>query len=114
RFDRIPALGQLFAADYARVAAAQLWLAYHEQHLDDVIDRAQHAPDAAAPHFWAGLAWLAKGRAETKSDAQLGLLTRAAEERRRASPRCRGAPDPAATAPCSPWASSPQRPCRWR
>jgi tetratricopeptide (TPR) repeat protein len=84
RFDRVPALRQLFADDYARVAGAQLWIAYHRERYDEVIDRAQRAPDGAAPHLWAGLAFLAKGRAEPKSDAQLGLLTRAEEELRRA------------------------------
>ena len=84
RFDRVPALRQLFADDYARVVAAQLAIAYRRERYDDVIDKAQTAPDATFPHFWAGLAFLAKGRAATKYDAQLGLLTRAEEELRRA------------------------------
>lgn len=84
RFDRVPALRQLFADDAARVAGAQLWLAYHQERFDEVVERAQRGPDAAAPHWWAGLAFLAKSRAETRNDAQLGFLTRAEEELRRA------------------------------
>jgi tetratricopeptide (TPR) repeat protein len=84
RFDRLPAVRQFFARDYARAIAAQLWIDYNGERYDDVIERAQRAPDAASPHFWAGLAYFAKGRSETKSEAQLALLGRAEEEMRRA------------------------------
>ncbi len=76
QFDRVPAVRQLFGRDYDRVLANQLWLEYRLQRYDDLIARAERAPDAATPHFWAGLACLAKGRAETNPDAQLGWLTR--------------------------------------
>jgi hypothetical protein len=84
RFDRLPALRQLFADDYARAVGAQLRIAYHLQHFDAVVDQAQRSPERAAPHFWAGLALLAKAREEMKPDAQMGFLTRAEEELRRA------------------------------
>src|SRR5258707_4015462 len=84
RFDRLPALRELFARDYDRAIANQLWLQYRLQRYDDLIATADRAPEAAAPHFWAGLALLAKGRAETSPHPQLGWLTRAEEELRRA------------------------------
>ena len=84
RFDRVPALRQLFADDYARIVAAQLWIAYRGARFVEVIEQAQRAPEAAAPHYWAGLAFLPKGRAATKYDAQLAAIARAQEELRRA------------------------------
>lgn len=84
RLDRLPVARQLLARDYARAAGARLWIYYHLQRYDELIEEAQRAPDAAAPHFWAGLALLAKGRAERKPDEQLGWLSRAEEELRRA------------------------------
>lgn len=84
RFDRLPSLRPLFTRDYARAVAALLWIDYHGERFDDVIERAQRAPDGASPHFWAGLAYFAKGRSETRGDAQLALLSRAEEEMRRA------------------------------
>ena len=84
RFDRVPALRQVLADDYARVAGAQLRIAYQLQHFDDVIDAAQRAPEAAAPHFWAGLALLAKAREDVQPEAQMTDLARAEEELRRA------------------------------
>jgi tetratricopeptide (TPR) repeat protein len=84
RFDRAPAVRQLFARDHARAVGAQLAIAYHLERYDDVIDKAQRAPEAASPHFWSGLAYLAKGRADGKPEGQLGHLTRAEEELRRA------------------------------
>src|SRR5690349_14623093 len=56
RFDRLPVTRQLLPADYARTVAAQLWIYYHRQRFDELIDKAQSAPDAAAPHLWLGLA----------------------------------------------------------
>jgi tetratricopeptide (TPR) repeat protein len=84
RFDRVPVTRQLLARDYARTVGAQLWIYYHQQRFDDVIDKAQLAPDAAAPHFWSGLAFFAKSRGEGKPEAQFGWLNRAEEELRRA------------------------------
>lgn len=84
RLDRVPALRQLFARDYDRAIAAQLWIQYNLERYDDVVERAQRAPEAAWPHFWSGLAYFAKGRTETRGDVQLALLSRAEEELRRA------------------------------
>ena len=84
RFDRLPVLREVIARDYNRVVTNQLWLYYRLQRYDDLIARAERAPEGATPHLWAGLALLAKGRAETKPDAQLGWLTRSEEELRRA------------------------------
>jgi hypothetical protein len=84
RFDRVPAVRQLLARDYARVVAAQLWIEYRQQRYDDVIDKAEHAPERADPHFWSGLAFYAKSRGDGKPDEQFGWLSRAEEELRRA------------------------------
>jgi tetratricopeptide (TPR) repeat protein len=84
RFDRAPVMRQLFARDYGRAVGAQLWIAYRLQRFDEVIDKAEHAPDAAEPHFWSGLAFYAKSRGDGKPDEQFGWLTRAEEELRRA------------------------------
>ena len=84
RLDRLPAVRQLLARDYARSARARLWIYYHLQRYDELIEEAQRAPEAAAPHFWAGLALFAKGRAERQPDQQIGWLSRAEDELRRA------------------------------
>ena len=84
RFDRVPAVRQFFDADHTRVVANQLWLLYRMQRYDDLIEKAERAPEPAAPHFWSGLALFAKARAEGTPEAQLGWLTRAEEELRRA------------------------------
>src|SRR3954462_11491592 len=84
RLDRVPAARQLLARDYARAVGAQLWIFYQQERYDELIEKAQHAPDAAAPHFWSGLAFFAKSRGEGKPEAQLGWLSRAEEELRRA------------------------------
>jgi tetratricopeptide (TPR) repeat protein len=84
RLDRLPAARQLLARDYARAAAARLWIYHHLQRYDELLEEAQRAPEDAAPHFWSGLALLAKGRAERKPDEQIGWLNRAEEELRRA------------------------------
>jgi len=84
RFDRVPAVRQLLAADYSRVVGNQLWLLYRMERYDDLIEKAERSPEPAAPHFWSGLAFFAKARDEEKPEAQLGWLTRAEEELRRA------------------------------
>lgn len=84
RFDRLPAIRQLLARDYARAVGAQLWIYYRLQRYDELIAKAQRAPDAAAPHFWSGLACFAKSRGEGTPEAQFGWLARAEEELRRA------------------------------
>jgi len=84
RFDRLPAVRQLLARDHARIVGAQMWIAYHQQRYDEVIDKAQQAPDAAEPHLWSGLAFYAKSRGDGKPDEQFGWLARAEEELRRA------------------------------
>jgi tetratricopeptide (TPR) repeat protein len=84
RFDQVPAARQFLAPDYDRVVGNQLWILYRVGRYDEVIDRAERAPEASAPHFWAGLAFFAKARAETKSEAQLGWLSRSEEELRKA------------------------------
>jgi len=84
RLDRLPAVRQLLAPDYARSARARLWIYYQLQRYDELIEAAQRAPEDAAPHFWSGLALFAKGRTERKPDEQLGWLSRAEDELRRA------------------------------
>jgi tetratricopeptide (TPR) repeat protein len=84
RFDAVPATRQLFAADYTHAVANHLWALYRLGRFDETIDRAERSPERAAPHFWAGCAFFEKARGEEKPDAQLGWLTRAEEELRRA------------------------------
>lgn len=84
RFDRVPAVRQLLGPDYTRVVGNQLWLLYRLERYDDLIEKAERSPERAAPHFWSGLAFFAKARAEEKPEAQLGWLTRSEEELRRA------------------------------
>ena len=84
RFDRLPAAKQLFAREYQRVVANQLWALYRLDRYDDTIEKAERAPEGAQPHFWSGCAFFEKGRAEEKPDARLGWLSRAEEELRRA------------------------------
>jgi tetratricopeptide (TPR) repeat protein len=80
RFDRLPATRQLFAADYDRVVASDLLARYRLGRYDEVIDRAEHAPDGTSPHFWSGCAFFQKAVAEEKPDARLGWLGRAEDE----------------------------------
>jgi len=84
RFDRLPAVRELLARDYARVVEAQLWIDYRLERYDAVVEKARRAPDAAAPHFWSGLAFYAKSRGDGKPDEQFGWLARAEDELRRA------------------------------
>ncbi|MGE5244659.1 MAG: hypothetical protein ACM3SQ_10575 [Betaproteobacteria bacterium] len=84
RFDRLPAARQLFADDYARVVANELWLLYRLGRYDETIDRAERAPAGASPHFWSACALYDKAVVEQKPDARLGWLTRAEDEFRRA------------------------------
>jgi tetratricopeptide (TPR) repeat protein len=80
RFDRFPATRQLFAADYDRIVANELMARYRLGRFDEVIDRAEHAPETASPHFWSGCAFFVKATAEEKPDARLGWLGRAEDE----------------------------------
>lgn len=84
KFDQLAAAKQLFPAEYNRVVGNQLWVLYRLQRFDDIIEKAERAPEAAAPHFWAACAFFEKARAEEKPDPRLGWLTRAEEEFRRA------------------------------
>ena len=84
RFDRFAPLRQVFASEYDRIAANELLALYRLGRYDDVMAKAERAPEGAQPHFWAGCAAFAKANAEEKSDARLGWLNRAEEELRRA------------------------------
>ncbi|PYR26129.1 MAG: hypothetical protein DMF98_09970 [Acidobacteria bacterium] len=84
RFNRYAPVRQIFASDYSHVMANQLWLLYRLARYDELIDKAQAAPEPAAPHFWSGCAFFEKGRAEEKADARLAWFTRAEDELRHA------------------------------
>jgi len=84
RFDRSAAAKQLFASDYRHVMANQLWVLHRLERYDETIDVATRAPEDALPHFWSGVAFFEKGRAEEKPDPRLGWFNRAEEEFRRA------------------------------
>jgi tetratricopeptide (TPR) repeat protein len=84
RFDRIAAAKELFDDDYQHVMASELWILHRLHRYDDVLDKAQRAPESAQPHFWSGCAYFEKARAEEKPDARLAWLARAEEEFRRA------------------------------
>lgn len=84
RFDRLPVARQLLAAEYRHVEGSELALLYRLGRYDDVIDKAEHAPEGASPHFWTGCALFAKARGETKPDARLSWFTRAEDEFRHA------------------------------
>jgi tetratricopeptide (TPR) repeat protein len=84
RFNRYAPVRQIFASDYSHVMANQLWLLYRLARYDELIDKAQAAPEAAMPHFWSGCAFFEKGRVEEKADARLAWLTRAEDELRHA------------------------------
>jgi tetratricopeptide (TPR) repeat protein len=84
RFDAHPLLRQMFARDYARIAWARLAIEYRLQRYDAVLADAEHAPAAAAPHFWAGLALFAKSRSDERPEDQTAALMRAEDELRQA------------------------------
>jgi tetratricopeptide (TPR) repeat protein len=84
RLDRFAPLRQAFASEYDRIAENELLALYRLGRYDDVIARAERAPEGAQPHFWAGCAAFAKANAEEKPDARLGWLNRAEDELRRA------------------------------
>jgi tetratricopeptide (TPR) repeat protein len=84
RLDRLAGARPLFDGDYRRVVAAQLWILHRLQRYDQIIDKAQRAPEAALPHFWAGCAFFEKARTEPQAESRLAWLTRAEEEFRRA------------------------------
>ena len=84
RFDALPVTRQLFAREHARTVTNQLWALYRLGRYDDTVDKAEHAPAGAAPHFWAGCAFFQKAAAEEKPEGRLGWLTRAEEEFRQA------------------------------
>ena len=78
RFDKIPAAKQLFAADYDHAVANELSARYRLGRFDEVIERAEHAPDAAAPHFWSGCAFFRESdrRGEARRAASAGSAAR--------------------------------------
>ena len=84
RFDQAPPIKQLFASEYSRIVANQLWLLYRLGRYDDTIDKAERAPEGAMPHFWAGLALYHKGDAERKPEARQQWLNSAQQELHRA------------------------------
>jgi len=84
RFDRVAAAKQLFAADYNRVVANELWALYRLGRYDEAIDKAERSPEGAQPHLWSGLAFFQKGRVEEKPEPRLGWFSRSEEELRRA------------------------------
>jgi tetratricopeptide (TPR) repeat protein len=84
RFNRSAAVRQIFERDYSHVMANQLWVLYRLARYDELIEKAQGAPEPALPHFWAGCAFFEKARAEEKSEARLAWFGRAEEELRRA------------------------------
>src|SRR5437762_1812693 len=86
RFNRYAPVRQIFASDYSHVMANQLWLLYRLARYDELIDKAQAAPEPAAPHFWSGCAFFEKGRAEEKADASWAIHWRVMREWRLRSP----------------------------
>src|SRR5262245_58893662 len=71
RFDRVSPAKQLFARDYDRTIANELWALYRLGRFDDTIEKADRAPDGADPHYWAGCAYFEKAIAEEKAEARL-------------------------------------------
>jgi tetratricopeptide (TPR) repeat protein len=84
RFDALPAVRQLAAAEYSRVVGNHLLALYRLKRYDELIDVAQKAPADAAPAFWSGSAFFQKAIVEEQPDARLGWLGRAEEEFRKA------------------------------
>ena len=86
RFDRIAPARAFAASDYERLVGNELWLLYRLQRYDDLIDKAERAPDAAAPHFWSGLRAVREGpqRGEAGGAARVAhAVGRGAAPRRR-------------------------------
>jgi len=84
RFDRFTVAKQLFADDYQRFFDNELSTLYRLSRYDEVIEKADRAPDGANPHFWSGCAFFEKAVAEEKPEARLGWMSRAEEELRKA------------------------------
>lgn len=84
RFDRIPVTRQLFATEYNRVIANQIWLLYRLGRYDETIEKAERASEAAMPHFLAACALFHEVDGEKKPDARQQWVNRAQEEMRRA------------------------------
>jgi tetratricopeptide (TPR) repeat protein len=85
RFDRVPFSKQLFTAEYNRLISNQLWLLYRLGRYDDTIEKAERAPEAANPHFWAGCAMFRELDPAQKPDEQQQWINRAQEEFRLAA-----------------------------
>jgi tetratricopeptide (TPR) repeat protein len=84
RFDAVPAVKQVAAAEYARAVGNHLLALYRLKRYDEAIDVAQKAPPESAPHFWSACAFFQKANVEEKPEARIGWLTRAEEEFRKA------------------------------
>lgn len=87
RFRRFSPTQRMLGGDYARLTHNQLALLYQTGQYDAAIDKAEGAPPAAAPHFWAGCALFAKSRDEETAEGTLIWLSRAEEEFKRALER---------------------------
>src|SRR5712692_2348981 len=72
RFDRLAVAKQLFADDYQRVIENELWTMYRLGRYDETIEKADRAPEGAAPHVRSGCALFEKAVAEEKPEARLG------------------------------------------
>src|SRR5712692_9637782 len=72
RFDRLTIAKRLFADEYQRVLENELWTMYRLGRYDETIEKADHAPDASAPHFWSGCAFFEKAVVEEQPEARLG------------------------------------------
>jgi hypothetical protein len=84
RFRRFRLAQQVFSADYARAVYNQLALLFEAGEYDMVLAKAEIAPPAARPRFWAGSASFARAMGESKPEERLAWLTRAADELRQA------------------------------
>lgn len=84
RFNRMPFSKQLFTAEYSRLISNQLWLLYRLGRYDDVIEKAESAPESAMPHFWAGCALYRELDPAQKPDERQQWINRAQEEFRQA------------------------------
>lgn len=84
RVRRWPTVGRVLAVDYESVANNRLALLYRTGQYDAVIEKAEGAPDASAPRFWAGCALFAKSGREATAEGRLLWLSRAEDEFKRA------------------------------